>query len=374
MNTTSLPLPAAPIIQDWEKILMTTGLTILSVFTLFGNILVVISFYTYRPLRTLTNYFIVSLSISDIMVAIINMPVWIIFVMKNMDFNIHGGKLLIAWTCFDIMFGAASILNLTAVSVDRYIHITKPLTHQKLITKKRVVSSIVFIWLFSLGLSLIKGLYWTWERPNYEMLIFCLGFLFPVIIIVFCYINIYAAVREQLQKSVGCSHLKATKPASLKKDLKAIKTIGIVVFTFFVCWCPFFALNVVFGFCGCTINPHLVSFSKWLHYFNSTLNPIIYACFNKDYRRGFRNALYKYASSANESGAFNSIIKHTSFREHSMSEYHYPARSRSGSSRFVSDSPLLKKTNSIVLNDKNGNIIRTQLLSGTRAHLTVNEV
>lgn len=75
--------------SDSEKILFTAGLSILSIITLFGNTLVVVSFRTYRPLRNLTNFFIVSLSTSDILVAAISMPVWIAFLINNMDFSIY---------------------------------------------------------------------------------------------------------------------------------------------------------------------------------------------------------------------------------------------------------------------------------------------
>ena len=44
------------------------------VFTIFGNAIVCASFYTFRDLRTICNYFIISLAISDILVAILGMP------------------------------------------------------------------------------------------------------------------------------------------------------------------------------------------------------------------------------------------------------------------------------------------------------------
>ena len=212
------------------------------------------------------------------------------------------------------MFGVASIMNLVAVSVDRYVHITRPLSHQKLITKHRVLTSIVCIWVFSCGLSLVKGLNWNWQRPNYEMLVFCLGFLFPVGVIIFCYVQIYAVVKQQLRKYMKQNKC-ASKSNTLKNDMKAIKTIAIVVLAFIICWAPFFILNFIHGWCKCKINQHIITFAKWLHYCNSALNPIIYACFNKDYRRGFKNALFKYANSKESRGPFSSILRQsTSFR------------------------------------------------------------
>jgi len=42
--------------------------------TVFGNVLVCLSVYRERNLRTATNFFIVSLAVADLMVAVLVMP------------------------------------------------------------------------------------------------------------------------------------------------------------------------------------------------------------------------------------------------------------------------------------------------------------
>lgn len=93
-----------PLLSDLEKVLFTAGLIVLSLLTIFGNTLVIVAFITYRPLRSVTNYFIVSLSISDILVAVISMPVWITFVILNMNFKIHEGKVKIFVLFYLVIF------------------------------------------------------------------------------------------------------------------------------------------------------------------------------------------------------------------------------------------------------------------------------
>lgn len=222
------------------------------------------------------------------------------------------------------MAGVASIWNLTAVSIDRYVHVCRPLTHSRFITKQRVLFMIVFIWIFSLGISLMKGLHFEWEKPNYEMLVSCVGFFIPLILIIFCYLRIYRVVRKQLKKfkeQTKCLH----NQKRFATDLKAIKMIAIVVLAVFICWGPFFIVNIWYGWCLyehadesgmqiCKPNTTLVAFIKWLHYANSAINPIIYACFNREFRNGFKIALYKRLSTT-ENGAFSKIINRTSLRE-----------------------------------------------------------
>ena len=80
--------------------------------------------------------------------------------------------------------------------------------------------------------------------------------------------------------------------AILMKERKAAKTLAIVVGGFVVCWLPFFLMYVIDPFCtGCHIDEHMSSFFTWLGYFNSVMNPCIYALYNKDFRYSFYKIL-----------------------------------------------------------------------------------
>ncbi len=63
-----------------ETVVMITLLALLVVLILFGNSLVLGIFYQYTPLRTVTNYFIVSLAVADILVAVFSIPIWIAYI------------------------------------------------------------------------------------------------------------------------------------------------------------------------------------------------------------------------------------------------------------------------------------------------------
>ena len=73
-------------------------------------------------------------------------------------------------------------------------------------------------------------------------------------------------------------------------EMKAAKTIGVVVGAFLICWLPFFIF--VLGFAHNKNNfrppPHSYEFIKWMEYLNSGLNPVIYTCMNRTFRRAFR--------------------------------------------------------------------------------------
>ncbi len=69
------------------------------------------------------------------------------------------------------------------------------------------------------------------------------------------------------------------------KEKKAAKTLGMVMGVFIVCWLPFFVTNIVSGLYPNCVPDTLAAVVTWLGWINSGMNPAIYACFSRDFRR-----------------------------------------------------------------------------------------
>ncbi|CAG9814229.1 unnamed protein product [Phaedon cochleariae] len=81
---------------------------------------------------------------------------------------------------------------------------------------------------------------------------------------------------------------KTVAANSVATEQKASKVLGIVFFTFVLCWSPFFVLNILFAVCpDCEVPNDVVLVCLWLGYVSSTINPIIYTVFNKSFRGAF---------------------------------------------------------------------------------------
>ncbi|KYO29172.1 5-hydroxytryptamine receptor 1A [Alligator mississippiensis] len=83
---------------------------------------------------------------------------------------------------------------------------------------------------------------------------------------------------------------EAKRKMALARERKTVKTLGIIMGTFILCWLPFFIVALVLPFCdaGCYMPDWLGAVINWLGYSNSLLNPIIYAYFNKDFQSAFK--------------------------------------------------------------------------------------
>lgn len=263
----------------FQNVLAATFVAFLIIFTLFGNILVCASFYTFRDLRTICNYFVISLSASDILVALLAMPFWFILQLTTveLDGRILGAHYLQFWNFIDILCGTASIMNLAAVSADRQLAITAPYSYTEYVTSQRAIVVICGVWAYAVTVAALR--YAEFPNNGYFHFNATFSFFVPLSFLLVMYARIFMVARDQARR-IGRNYAH---------EIKAAKTIAVVIGAFVICWLPFFVLVL-----GYAYNKHFpVSMKvykgiKWMEYLNSCLNPIIYCCLNRTYRRAFQ--------------------------------------------------------------------------------------
>uniref|UniRef100_A0A8C4WNC9 D(1B) dopamine receptor n=1 Tax=Gopherus evgoodei TaxID=1825980 RepID=A0A8C4WNC9_9SAUR len=310
-----------------RRIVAGSLLSLLILWTLFGNVLVCVAIIRFRHLRSkVTNIFIVSLAISDLLVALLVMP-WkaVAEVAGYWPF----GAFCNVWVAFDIMCSTASILNLCVISMDRYWAISSPFRYERKMTQRVALVMISMAWALSVLISFIpvqlnwhRGIGTTWTscdsslNRTYAISSSLISFYIPVAIMLVTYTRIYRIAQVQIRRissleraaehaqscrsnRVDCHHHTSLK-TSIRKETKVLKTLSVIMGVFVCCWLPFFILNCMVPFCESPPNdPHAglpcvsettFNIFVWFGWANSSLNPIIYA-FNADFRKVFSNLL-----------------------------------------------------------------------------------
>lgn len=103
---------------EWEAVLTIVSLTVVISSTIVGNILVIISVFTYAPLKITPNFFIVSLAAADLTVSVCVLPFNVVYIVVGRW--LFGPVLCKMWLTSDVLCCTASILNLCAIAIDRY--------------------------------------------------------------------------------------------------------------------------------------------------------------------------------------------------------------------------------------------------------------
>jgi len=273
---------------DVEDILAALLGGLLVICTLIGNSVVCISFYLFKDLRTVCHYFVISLSAADILVAIVAMPFWCALQVTSNRW-MFSEQLRILWNCMDILCGTASIMNLTAVSIDRHAAITDPFSYPNVMTSLRAISMIVFVWLYAVLVSGLRLASWP-AKSSYMLFVSCTSFFIPLFIMLIMYTRIYLVAKRQVHR-LRNGHFYS-------RDVKAAKTIAILIGLFVLCWGPFFAIILCYAYDqSFPVPTSLLNVIKWMEYTSSCLNPIIYTCLNRSYRRAFRKLCHLFRRS-----------------------------------------------------------------------------
>lgn len=165
-NTTGLALFGTGRREELPAHRALTGcvLALLIIWTLFGNFTVCAAVFRYRHLRAkVTNIFIVSLALSDLLVAVLVMP-WKA-VAEVAGFWPFGGFCK-TWLACDIMCSTASILNLCVISVDRYWAISSPFRYERSMNKTVALVMVGVTWTVSVVISFVP-VQMNWHREEF---------------------------------------------------------------------------------------------------------------------------------------------------------------------------------------------------------------
>ncbi|XP_051979357.1 parietopsin [Xyrauchen texanus] len=267
--------------------------TLLSV---FNNLLVITVMLKNKHFLNAMNIIILSLAVSDLMIATCGSA---IVTITNYEGSFFLGHAFCVFQGFAVnYFGLVSLWTLTLLGYERYNVVCKPMAGFKLDIRRSWLG-LIFVWTYCLFWAIPPLLGWSsygpegvqtscslgWEErswSNYSYLIFYTIFCFilPTSITVYCYCNVLIFMKK-INKSI---ELQGGKN-SLQENEHAAQMVLAMIIAFFICWLPYTAISVVVVVAPEIYIPPLVATMPM--YFAKTspvYNPIIYFLTNKRFR------------------------------------------------------------------------------------------
>ncbi|XP_056130962.1 neuromedin-U receptor 2 [Lampris incognitus] len=309
---------------------------------LSGNLLTCTVIAKHKKMRNPTNLYLLSLAVSDLLMLLFGMPLEIYDLWQNYPFSFGEGgcyfkTFLFETVCF------ASILNVMALSVERYVAVVHPLKIRYISTNEHAKRVIIFVWAMSMVCAIpntsLHGIFylpeWTNEsaictvvKPlwiyNLIILITTVCFYFvPMVMISVLYLVMgihLGRAGHHLSRNHGKNCTSDTRGKIHLENghrRQVTKMLSIVVAVFGVCWAPFHIERLLWSSIRQwtdlmhVIHQFVHILSGILFYLSSAVNPIIYNLLSTRFCECFRELVCsqkKDSASLRDSQSFPKIF------------------------------------------------------------------
>ena len=316
---------------DTETVITACFYAIIAISAVCGNLLVMIAVKTTHSLQFTSNFLLANLALADFLQGAVSLPLRLYELLSPCLDLITFCPVAIPCS---ILFGGTSNLNILFISIERFIAIRWPYMYYTHVTTKSVVAVILFSWISVGVLALLPALGWGRVLPNpvlvqscrfpsfltgeYITALYVFVHVIPIVTVIFLYgfllrVSCFHArkihaqeVRAQVKYSSSCNLQSVTasdaqnstneenplpRRGQTARQMKALKTVSVVVGVFIVLVVPIIAIDVV-EMLGSPKAPNvLIKITVCMIYANQGVNALIYAGFNNDYRKAFKKII-----------------------------------------------------------------------------------
>lgn len=295
---------------------------IIGVLIVAANSLVIGLVATRRNLRTVTNYILASLAVSDLCTGAISIPLFLSCNITLSSGFCNADVVVIIFT------SVSTVLHILAMSIDRYICIIHALRYQIWVTKRRGWCVIAFIWFAALFMALIQ-LAWrdlsldvTEEQDaetqrilvNYDIFRIVVFIGIPLFFMAFTYARILYEVHRQT-KNIHKNNTPGWQETqrSTRKEWKVATIFLTMMIIFIICWVPFYLLRIEqilqSKFFQLNFSDFATVLIYWLRLCSSLINPCLYILCKPDFRKATCHRLRKRRRNCSADSTRTSLMK-----------------------------------------------------------------
>lgn len=337
--------------QPYSNPAMDASLIVLSVLILVINGLVIYLFFSREYLQTKTNSLLVSLSISDLTVGLLGIP---LFLACN-------------WTMVDqVCFTSAATYRLQAVSemahifmttLERYIYVMFPMKYIRIVTAPRILNLMGGVWCFSLCITFIQA---AWNDPNeffydlnanptrrfcsivYNCFTLLVCFLIPLIVMVISYSRMFEVIHRQIkeihQQNYPRGGTGSSQRAPVATEARAVSIFALMLSIFTLAWSSWYIIGIgaYFELFYRALPSGLMEFLHFFRFAVAFINPILYTFLKRDFSRALRSLV-------NREGLRRDFVTATHLRSRGFASTSLQTRM---SNSYGDDNPMTANGNS----------------------------
>ena len=277
-------------------------LSLINLTALFGNTLLCIALLKNNHLRSVTNIFVLTLAVSDLIMSLTCMPLsegsliageWIF------------GDLLCHIQGFLVHFLAFLSLQMMAITaVNRYCRVLKPVWYKKIFTPGYTSLIILSASLLSVGIlgiitiaqhgnlfvfhpgkTICVNLFRNLISSQIYTIFSSVMFVFlPAIVIIWCYTKVFRSIRRYFRRltprKISSASINSINPA----EIVVTRTVFAIVLAFFICWIPCIVIDLVDITRYAWFDRPVYLAYTYFAYTSSAINPVIYGIMNRSFR------------------------------------------------------------------------------------------
>lgn len=197
------------------KIVLSCLAATASLITVCGNLLVMLSFFLDRQIRNPTNYFILSLSVSDFLIGLISMPFLTFYLM--LGYWPFGKIICNLWLSLDYTVCLTSIYTVLFITIDRFCSVRMPAKYRNWRTPDKIIIMVAFTWICPMLLFFTSIFGWSftlrdepyetqcdvaWSSNKVFSFVLVVAYFWStLIVIIVLYIFIYQVARNLERKN-----------------------------------------------------------------------------------------------------------------------------------------------------------------------------
>lgn len=280
---------------------------VLALIILAGNTLTCVIFLSTKQLRQqYMNIFLVSLAVSDILMAVMVVPGYTSFCAGCKPYLSSDTCWILAQTK-DLVF-SSSFFSLLAITYDRYLAVLCPLQYGSKMTRNKVTCMVIAIWLFPALIATARNIWWHTQSEEkakainkvYNVILVFLLVMLPAVIMALVNVMIVRAIQTQKRKTFPLRELSSANQeisceetrAETSRKRRGTIACAAVVLVFVLSWIPRSVYNFAYVFGRADlVTPLLVKLSMFFLLLQSCVNPFIYSFYRADFRQAAKRLL-----------------------------------------------------------------------------------